>query len=277
MQNNAISIVDTHCHLDVTDFDHDRHTVLKQARNSGVCGIIIPGIVATRWQQLLTLCSREIDLFPALGIHPLFLNQSQNEDLEQLEKLVVKSKPIAIGEIGLDYALKPFDKERQQFFFQQQLEVAEKHDLPVIIHARKSHDDIIASLTKSGVRCGIIHAFSGSIQQAHQYINLGFKLGFGGMLTFERSTKLRRLAEALPLNAIVLETDSPDMTVASHRGERNSPEYLPEVLEALAKIKNQEIDHIADETTKNALSLFQCAELDTLVRQHQIAEKKTAT
>ena len=265
MHHTTATLIDTHCHLDVTEFDADRRAVLERARRAGVQAFIVPGILAATWGKLVELCGRENDLFPALGIHPLFLDQSRPGDLDELEYLVGKLRPIAVGEIGLDYALKPTDRAKQRVFFQRQLEIANRHRLPVIIHARKSHDDIITDLKNEGITPGIIHAFSGSTQQADHYIRLGFKLGFGGMLTFDRSTRLRELARNLPLEAIVLETDSPDMTVASHRGERNSPEYLPEVLSSLAEIRQLGVEEIAARTTANALEVFSSTELQSVV------------
>ena len=161
-----------------------------------------------------------------------------------------------MGEIGLDFFLPDLDPERQQVLFEAQLELAAAAGLPVLIHARKSHDQVLAALKRTRVPGGIAHAFSGSLQQARKYIDLGFKLGFGGMLTFERSRKLRALARDLPLAAIVLETDAPDLTVAAHRGERNSPEYLPDVLAALSEARGEAQELVAAQTTRNACELL---------------------
>jgi TatD DNase family protein len=136
------------------------------------------------------------------------------------------------------------------------LNIAREADLPVILHVRRAHDATLATLKQSRLKGGIAHAYSGSLEQARQYVDLGFRLGFGGMLTFERSTKLRRLARELPLEAIVLETDAPDLTVASHRGERNSPEYLPECLAALAEVRGEDPASVAARTTANARAVF---------------------
>jgi TatD DNase family protein len=160
---------------------------------------------------------------------------------------------IAIGEIGLDHHVAGLDPERQTWLLERQLAIARAAGLPVLLHVRKAHDEMLALLRRQPVPAGgIAHAFNGSLQQARQYLELGFKLGFGGMLTFERSRKLRRLATELPLDALVLETDAPDMTVASHHGERNSPEYLPEVLETLARLRDLEPSEVAGRTTANA-------------------------
>ena len=166
-------------------------------------------------------------------------------------------RPVAIGEIGLDYFDKQADKEKQTAFFTKQLIIAKQHALPVIIHNRKAHDQCINLIKEIEPVGGIIHAFNGSIQQAEKYIELGFLLGFGGMLTFERSTKLKNLARQIPLSSIALETDAPDMAVEQHRGERNSPAYLPFIQSALSSIKNISLSEISDVTSANVRRVFQ--------------------
>ena len=245
-------LIDTHCHLDVEEFDPDRMAVLARARARGVAGIVVPGVQADHWHSLLEFCAGEPDLYPALGMHPVYVDTHRDVHLEQLERLVGQQRPLAIGEIGLDYYVAGLDHDRQQSLFEAQLELARVHDLPVILHVRKAHDAVLATLRRIQVRGGICHAFNGSLQQGHRYIDLGFRLGFGGMLTFTRSTKLRALAHDLPLSAIVLETDAPDMTVVQHQGERNSPEYLPYCLSALATVRGADEREIAEQTTANA-------------------------
>jgi TatD DNase family protein len=180
-----MDLIDTHCHLDVEDFEPDREAVIARARAAGVAAIVVPAIHAAGWQGLLALCASVPGRHPALGLHPIYLEQHRSEDVAALEQA-------------------------------------------------------LALLKQMRIRRGITHAFSGSLQQAHHYIDLGFKLGFGGMLTFERSRKLRALVRDLPLDAIVLETVAPDLTVAAHRGERNSPEYLPQVLATLAEVRQED-------------------------------------
>ena len=245
-------LIDTHCHLDVSDFDRDRDQVLAAARRQGVGPIVVPAIHAAGWPGLLALCRREYELYPALGLHPVYLAQHQAGDLDELEALIRRENPMAVGEIGLDFFLPELDRERQQALFVRQLELAAGAGLPVLIHARKSHDQVLACLRRHPVPGGIIHAFNGSPQQARQYLALGFKLGFGGMLTFARSSRLRALATTLPLEALVLETDAPDMSGAAHQGERNSPVYLPEVLQALAQLRGQDARYLAEQTSHNA-------------------------
>jgi len=251
-----MQLIDTHCHLDVAEFDADRMAVLARARAQGVHGIVVPGVLAAGWDGLLACCAGEEDLYPALGLHPVYLDMHRDADLQLLEQQLRRQRPLAIGEIGLDFYVEGLDRTRQQALFEAQLELARAHALPVILHVRKAHDDVLATLQRIQVRGGICHAFNGSLQQAARYQELGFRLGFGGMLTFERSTKLRALAHDLPPDAIVLETDAPDMTVAQHRGERNSPEYLPDCLSALAAVRGEDALQVAAQTTANARAVL---------------------
>jgi TatD DNase family protein len=247
-----MELIDTHCHIDLPVFDADRTRVLKHCQSSGITRIVVPGVMAKTWDNLQTLCDSDAALYPCFGLHPVYLAQHTGSDIEALAQRIEQHRPIAVGEIGLDYFLEGLDHGRQQALFDDQLTVAANASLPVLLHVRKSHDAVLASLRKSRVKGGICHAFNGSLQQADRYIELGFKLGFGGMLTYERSHKLHRLAKQLPIEAIVLETDAPDMTVASHHGQRNSPEYLPECLKALAEIREEDIEAVAAQTTANA-------------------------
>jgi TatD DNase family protein len=165
-------------------------------------------------------------------------------------------KPLAVGEIGLDFFLTELDRNRQQSIFEAQLQLAQAAQLPVLLHVRKAHDQVLATLRRIRVKGGIAHAFNGSLQQAQHYLELGFKLGFGGTLTYDRSSKIRQLAQELPVEAIVLETDAPDMVVAQHRGERNSPEYLTHVLSALAELRQMDAMTLAQQTTTNACEVL---------------------
>jgi TatD DNase family protein len=253
-------IIDTHCHLDIEQFDTDREEVWARAQENGVSDIIIPAVTAGRWDGLLALCAGDARLHPALGLHPVYLEQHREQDLEKLPDAITASRPVAVGEIGLDFALRELDRQKQVSLLERQLEIAEQFALPVILHVRKAHDDIIRLLKKRSLPGGTVHAFNGSIQQGETYAAMGFKLGFGGMLTFERSSRLRRLARELPASALVLETDAPDLTVVSHQGERNSPEYLPEVLAALAKVRGETREEVAAFTSANARQVFNLGE-----------------
>lgn len=250
------ALVDTHCHLDVREFDSDRDQVLARARAAGVAELVIPAIHREGWSGLLQSCATGPGLYPALGLHPVYLDRHGEGDIRALEAAIAERRPLAVGEIGLDYFVRELDRDRQQRLFEAQLQVARAADLPVLLHVRRAHERVLATLRRIPVRGGIAHAFSGGIEEARRYLDLGFRLGFGGMLTFERSSRLRRLAAILPVEALVLETDAPDLTVAAHRGERNSPEYLPQVLAALAEVRQADPAELAAITTANARAVL---------------------
>lgn len=257
----AMPLIDTHCHLDFPAFDNDRDLVLQQARTLGIGAILIPGVSAARWPQVLALCagrrtSRYPRLLPALGLHPAYCDQHCPADVERLRLMLRSGRAVAIGEIGLDFSHAPENTAIQRQYFARQLALAAELSLPLLLHVRKAHDCVLEHLRATQVCGGIVHASSGSVQQARAYIDLGFKLGFGGMLTYARSRKLRALARALPLDALVLETDAPDMSVASHQYQRNSPEYLPEILAALAEARATCAASLARATTVNALDVL---------------------
>jgi TatD DNase family protein len=249
-------MIDTHCHLDFQDFDQDREAVLQRCAQNGIDRVVVPAVSAASFERTIDTCNRHSSLELALGLHPIFIQQHQPQHLIELDLLITQHRPKAVGEIGLDFFEKRLIsenlKEKQIVFFSKQIIIAKQHDLPLIIHNRKAHDECLQLLAAQPLRGGIIHAFNGSIQQAEKYIALGFVLGFGGMLTFERSSKLRKLAKQIPLESIVLETDAPDMTVWQHQGQRNSPEYLHYVQHALANIKACSLATIADTTSATA-------------------------
>jgi len=248
--------VDTHCHIDVEDFAPDRELVLARAREAGVGPIVVPAVRAATWDHLLGVCAAHADLYPALGLHPVYVAEHADADLEDLARRLTEQRPLAVGEIGLDFYVKDLDRERQLRLFEAQLVIARDAGLPVILHVRKAHDVVLSLLRRIRPPGGIAHAFNGSLQQAARYLDLGFRLGFGGMLSYERSRRLRALAHALPREALVLETDAPDLSGASHRGERNSPEYLPEYARALATVRGEPLPEVAHYTTRNACEVL---------------------
>lgn len=251
-----MELIDSHCHIDVCDFDPDREQVLTRSRQAGVTRIIVPAVDAAGWDNLLDLCARTHGLYPTLGLHPIYLADHRDEHIEELKTHIAKQRPIAVGEIGLDFFISELDRTRQQTLFETQLHIARDADLPVILHTRKSHDQVLATLRRIRVRGGIAHAFNGSPQQAQQFIDLGFLLGFGGTITYDRANRIRSLARAVPIEAIALETDAPDIPLSTHRGERNSPEYLPECLYALALLREAKPDDLAQQTTANVMRVF---------------------
>lgn len=250
-------LFDSHCHLDDVSFDADRAQVLERARAAGVAEQLLPAVRAADWPRLLKLCAEEPGLYPALGLHPIYSDEHSEDDLLELARRLEAGQALAVGEIGLDFYIPEPERERQILFFREQLLLAREYELPVILHVRKAHNETLAILKQIPLpRGGIAHAFNGSLELAQEYMKLGFLLGFGGMLTFERSRKLRALAAQLPEAVLALETDAPDMTVASHRGGRNSPEYLPQCLEALAEVRGQSADHLAQVTRNNVQRLL---------------------
>jgi len=257
-------LFDTHCHLDFPAFDPDREELLRGCRERGFVGIVVPGVTREGWAGISALCATHRDLLhPALGLHPLFTDHHREADLEELARQIRRHRPVAIGEIGLDFYLPDVDRGRQQRYFELQLDLAQEAGLPVILHVRKAHDIVLHALRRRQLVGGIAHAFSGSRQQAEQYLELGFKLGFGGAVTYPRARRLRRLARELPLSGLVLETDAPDMAPAGHHGERNRPDHLFEVLDTMAQIRDEAPERIAEQTTANALALFGLATGDT--------------
>lgn len=252
-----MELIDTHCHIDVAEFDVDRDEVIERARAVGVTRIVVPAIDAANAPALLSVCARYKGLFPALGLHPIYVERHTDGDLITIETLLSTHRPVAVGEIGLDFFVTELDRDKQKMLFKSQLLIARDARLPVLLHIRKAYDEVLAALRRTKVCGGIAHAFNGSAQQAHQFIDLGFKLGFGGNVTYDRANHIRSLARTLPLEAIVLETDAPDMTVSSHRGERNSPEYLPQCLQAIAQLREVSAESVAVATSQNACHVLE--------------------
>lgn len=251
-----MDLIDSHCHLDDDRFAADRAAVLARARTSGVGTQIIPAITAAWWPRLRALCAAHDDLFPAYGLHPLYLAEHRPAHIRALERWLEQEPAVAVGECGLDYYVPNLDREAQADYFQRQLAIADNADLPVIIHARRATDEVLKYIRRrSGLR-GVIHSFVGSEQQARQFIERGFYLGFGGTLTYPRAQRLRRLAQILPLHALLLETDAPDQPLSSHRGERNEPAYLPEVLAIFAELRATDPAQLAAIFSANTRTLF---------------------
>ena len=262
--------IDTHCHLDATEFDADRETVRQQARALGVATCVIPAVMASHFDAVRQLAHQNADAY-ALGIHPLFTPHAMDRDLIALEAQLHANQSdtrlVAVGEIGLDGFVPEINTPeafaQQTHFFEAQLRLAQRFDLPVILHVRRSADGLLKGLRKFPVVGGIAHAFNGSLQQAHRFIDMGFKLGFGGAMTYDRASQIRQLAHDLPLSAIVLETDAPDIPptwlyrTAAERAQgksqgRNSPAEIPRIAYVLAALRNLSLGEIAEATSANA-------------------------
>ena len=258
--------IDTHAHLDAPELAHDVDAVRELARAQGVVHCVLPAVERSNWDSVRLLAHRHGDSY-ALGIHPLYTGRAQDEDLELLAHTLHqhRSDPrlVAVGEIGLDYFVPGLDAERQQRFYRAQLALARRFDLPVILHVRRSADQLLKALRQVKVRGGIAHAFNGSLQQAQAFVALGFKLGFGGAVTYDRALQLRRLATELPLGSLVMETDSPDIpphwlyTTAAEREQgqpqgRNTPAELPRIAQVVADLRGMAVADLSQATTANA-------------------------
>lgn len=256
-----MQLIDTHTHLDFEMFDDDRAQVIARARNAGVERIVVLGVHAANWQRVWQLACDEPSAHAALGLHPVFLEEHQDAHVQQLrdwlERLRGEPKLCAVGEIGLDYYIDNPDIERQQRLLEAQLALAADFSLPVLLHVRRAHAPMIATLKRYKLeRSGVIHAFSGSWEEAREYLRLGFRLGLGGAGTWPQAQRMHRVLRQLPLEAIVLETDAPDIPPAGHAGERNSPELLPEICRRLADLKGIDAHALAAASYRNSCELF---------------------
>ena len=251
-----IDLYDSHCHLDAPEFDPDRPGVLARALVAGVRRQLVPAVDRAGWEKLRDLCAAHAGLRPAYGLHPMFLDRHRPEHLDDLAHWLEHARPAAVGECGLDFFVEGLDPEMQRRYFMRQLELARDFDLPVVLHARRAVDEVIAALRRIGGLRGVVHSWSGSDEQARQLFGLGFHLGIGGPVTFERAQRLRRTVASMPIQWLLLETDAPDQPGAAHRGQRNEPGLLPEVLAVVAQLRGESPEAVAAATTANARRLF---------------------
>ncbi|MCY1218762.1 putative metal-dependent hydrolase YjjV [compost metagenome] len=257
--------IDTHCHLDASEFDADRQQVADAAEAAGVRGIVVPAVAVWNFEAVRALARHDARCVYALGIHPLCSPGAGQADLDTLRREVAASmgdpRFVGIGEIGLDFFVAGLDAEHQTWLYAEQLKIAREFDLPVLLHVRKSQDQVGAQLRKLGVKRGIAHAFNGSNEQARRFVEQGLKLGFGGNVTFSRARQIRRLATELPLEALVLETDAPDMAPAwlsddqfgeQHKA-RNTPAEVAGVARVMAELRGIDAMTLAQATWRNAV------------------------
>lgn len=249
-------LIDSHSHLDAPEFDPDRGQVLARARAAGVMRQIVPAVSAAGWEKLRALCIAESGLYPAYGLHPMFLTEHRPEHLPLLREWIERERPVAVGECGLDFFVEGLDAEQQSLYFDGQLRLACDFELPVIVHARRAVDAVIAAIRRFGPLRGVVHSFPGSADQAKRLYELGFLVGLGGPVTYDRANRLRTLAAALPIECLLLETDAPDQPDSGHRGQRNEPARLTTVRDTIAALRGVEPDAIARATTMNAERLF---------------------
>lgn len=252
-------LVDTHVHLDDVSFDADRDASIARARAAGVNTQVIPGVDADSWKKIRQLCDSHSGLHPAYGLHPMFLAQHRPEHLDALPGWLADGGAVAVGEIGLDFFVEGLSPEDQRFYFQRQLDIAREVQLPVILHARKALEEVTLALRHTGGLSGVVHSFSGSAEQARQLFELDFCIGIGGPITYDRAQRLRRVVAEMPIEYLLLETDSPDQPLATHRGQRNEPAFIVEVLETVAQLRSESAEVIAAATSANAARLFNVA------------------
>ena len=246
--------IDSHCHLDAPEFASDRDQVWQAARQAGVAAALVPAIGLDNCAAVDDCCRRYPGCAPAYGIHPLYVQEAAATDLEGLAARLAARRPVAVGEIGLDGHAAHVDFACQERFFVAQLKLAREFDLPVVLHVRQAVDQVLKQLRRIRVPGGIAHAFNGSRQQAEELLRLGFRLGFGGTLTYSGSTRIRRLARELPREALVLETDAPDIPPSWLPRGRNSPAELPRIGRTLAELLEVPEAELAVQLRRNTLA-----------------------
>lgn len=255
-------LIDTHCHLDAPEFNADRDAEVQASVAQGIAAIVVPAVCASNFQTVISLSKQYPQCWYALGWHPMYIDTAKPSDMHALRQLITQqlsqpNKLVAVGEIGLDFFVTKQNAETQSYFFTEQLKIAREFDLPVILHVRRAIDDVLKHLRRYPVRGGIAHAFNGSLQQAEIFVEMGFKLGFGGAMTYSRALKIRALAQAVGMEAIVLETDAPDIPPEwiGTQG-RNSPKELLKIAEILAQLRGMQVTQIIENTSKNSVNIF---------------------
>jgi len=256
----VIGLVDSHCHLDSPQFDADREGVIGHSAESGVTRVVNPGVDVPSSRAAVALAQRHESIYAAVGIHPHDAKTLDAVALEELKRLARSPKVVAIGEIGLDYYrdLSPRDVQRRAF--KVQLEMAAKLGLPVIVHDRDAHDDVLMILRDwhSGLaaRVGVLHSFSGDVPRAERTLAMGFFIGVSGPVTYKNADRLRQVVRAVPLERLLIETDAPYLTPQPRRGQRNEPAYVRMVAQAVADVRGLMLEQVTAQTTANAGVFF---------------------
>jgi TatD DNase family protein len=251
-----LTLADSHVHLDDVAFDGDRDAVIERAGHAGVHAMIIPAVDANSWPRIKALCANRRQLFPAYGLHPMYLEQHAPEHIDALSSWLDDASVVAVGEIGLDFHVAGLDHDLQRHYFTSQLTLARQRDLPVIVHARGALEEVILTLRRIPGLRGVVHSFSGSEQQAQQLWSMGFHIGLGGPVTYERAQRLHRIVTQMPIEHLLLESDAPDQPDAAHRGQRNEPARILEVLRHIASLRGESEASVAAATTANVRRLF---------------------
>ena len=255
-------MIDTHCHIDGEEFKEDIEQVIQRAKDAGISKIFVPAICLNDLPNLLSVCRSHVGyLYPMIGLHPEnIMDEDYNHALDQMEAMIPAANPIAIGEVGLDLYWDDTHEKEQIDVFERQISWAVKYNLPLMLHVRKAHNQLLRIMNahKNDNLTGVFHCFTGSVEQARELLRYpGFMLGIGGVLTFKKSKLPEVLRAAVPLDRIVLETDAPYMAPTPFRGKRNESSYIPEVAKILADIYNVSLADVDAKTTENALSIFQ--------------------
>lgn len=249
-------MIDSHCHINFDVFDKDRDDVIQQATDCGVSDIVVPGVLRKDWIKIQVVATQHKNIHPCYGLHPCFADQHSEGDLVALEEQIASNPCVAIGECGLDYRKHQPEKKLQVKYFEAQLEIANKHKLPVVIHSVYATEEVIQNLKKYPDLKGMIHSYSGSGEQAAQLEKMGFYISFGGSITYDNARKLRTVAEKAPLGSLLIETDSPDQPDADHFAQRNEPAYLTNILDCLVMLREESKEEIAEQTAINTRELF---------------------
>lgn len=251
-----VDLVDTHAHLDDSSFDGDRQAMYERAAAAGVRRWIVPAIDRGNWETIERLAGERDGIFAAYGLHPLFVDRHRDEHLAELPDWLDSHGAVALGEIGLDWYVEGLDAERQRHVFIRQLSIAKEHDLPVIVHARRAFEEVIHTLRRVGGLRGVVHSFSGSEEQARQLFDLGFHIGIGGPVTYDRAHRIRRVVATMPAEWLLLETDAPDQPCMHRRGQRNESAFITDVVDTVAALRGITCADVAEVTTRNAARLF---------------------
>lgn len=254
-----MKFIDTHCHFDFPPFVDDAENSIARAAQAGVEHIIVPCVDASRFALVSQLAQQHAALYAALGLHPINIAQHQEDHLDRLEQHLqtADAKRVAIGEIGLDLYMNDPDFDKQTRLLDAQLKLAKRYDLPVILHSRRTHDKLAMHLKRQDLpRTGVVHGFAGSLQQAQRFVEMGYKIGVGGTITYPRASKTRDVMAQLPLSALLLETDAPDMPLNGFQGQPNRPEQAARVFSTLCELRDEPADEIAAALLNNTRTLF---------------------
>lgn len=251
-----IQLIDSHCHLDFEVFDKDRSDVLQRAKDNNICDIVIPGTEKAHWDRIKLLCKKYPQLHACYGLHPYWVNTHNKHDVEKLKLYIDSNRPVALGECGLDFRPQQADKKTQLYFFEAQLDIAADRQLPVVIHSVRATEVVIQSIKKINKLHGMIHSYSGSLEQAKQLVDLNFYISVGSSVTYNNAKNIKQVVKEIPLTSLLIETDAPDQPDKKNKGKRNEPAYILNTVKAISEIRGESVDMIAKQTTINAKKLF---------------------